>query len=106
MTQFKEIPMMPQKERERFLGLPRQEPQALVQTVEMGPLSSEEEELKAALRVLRTLKEKYDPDHIPKYVRTLRETSRLQHVDKAVQVVSLRELRKFKVIQEIVEFQW
>lgn len=77
-----------------------------VTTLEMGPPTEEERELTKTLEHLYTIKNKYYKNNIPDTIKNIQTASRLQTISKSLRSETLKELRKMKIVKDIVEFDW
>ncbi len=75
-------------------------------TLPMSQPSDEEREFKSALETLKVIRKRYDFLAITRTVKVLQEASRLQNIPPEMKGKILQELRKMKLIREIVEFDW
>lgn len=80
--------------------------QGKVKEVGLGEYTQEELGLMSAIETMKLVKSKYSPAEVHNYVRILQHASRLQRMAPEFKREALRELRKMKMVQEIVDFDW
>lgn len=75
---------------------------AKVKTIDIGPMTDEEERMSAALVVLTDIKSKSSVISTQKAIKTLQDASRLQGVSMEVKKSTLRELRRQKLMLDLM----
>ena len=72
----------------------------------LGEYTLEEQNLLKAIETLKLIKAKYTPIQVATYVKLLKGSATLQGLSNDFKRETLKELRKMKLVQEIVEFDW
>jgi len=80
-----------------------------IKLVELPALLKEDDEmrnLEGALHTMKLLREKYYNHNAQKTLKVLKASYVLQQVDKELKEKISREIKKFSLINEIIEFEW